>query len=157
MRPQAEADTYPDCRRTLERRQARMYSLFYGLIRSRRIEIRRQSLVAQPEYRDRHGPFMLALVLAIMLLCVLDSYFTLILISHGSEELNPFLAWALEKDVMLFYSIKYAMTAFFVYILMMHKDFVVFGMKGNKLLLFVLFCYITLISYQLSMLVNLPL
>lgn len=138
-----------------ERRQARLYSLLYGLYKPRRAGDRRETLVAKPPYLDVHGPYLYTLVLSIMLFCVADAYFTLILIEHGSKELNPFLAWALEKDAMLFYSIKYSLTAICVYLLMLHKQFLVFGLRGYHFLIAVLLCYATLITYQISMLVKL--
>jgi len=142
------------CRRDADRRQIRLRSLFYGVIKPRRQEERRDSFVTRPQYADVHGAITLLVVLCIMLMCIADSYFTLMLISHGSRELNPFLAWALEKDVMLFYGVKYAMTAFCVYVVMMHKYFLVFGVRGFKVLFGVLFVYAILISYQLSMLLG---
>jgi hypothetical protein len=92
--------------------------------------------------------------LTIMALCIADVYFTLLLIEHGSRELNPLLAWALEKDAMLFYVLKYSITALSVFLIVQHRHFVVYGIKGYNFLFIVLAGYVMLISYQLSMLVH---
>ncbi len=152
MTIQLDSSALIQCRRNSNRRTARFLSLFYGILKPRRRVDRRNSLALEPQYADIHGSGTLVVVLGIMLLCIADSYFTILLISHGSRELNPLLAWALEKDVMLFYSLKYVMTALCVYVVMMHKYFFIFGMRGYKILVGVLLIYSLLITYQLSML-----
>jgi len=135
-----------------ERRTVRLKGLFYGLFRPRRVGERRQFYQSAPSYVDQHSPFALVIVLSILLLCIGDAYFTLVLIEHGSRELNPIMAWALEKDVMFFYATKYTVTAICVYVLMMHREFLIFGIRGSKFLIAVILFYGGLITYQLSML-----
>ncbi len=141
------------CRRAEDRRKSRLLSLVYGLYRSRRAGDRRTQ-VATPSYIDIHSHCAWALALSIMALCIADVYFTLLLIEHGSRELNPLLAWALEKDAMLFYTLKYTITALSVFLIVQHRHFIVFGIKGYNFLFIVLAGYVMLITYQLSMLVH---
>jgi hypothetical protein len=56
----------------------------------RRAEEREGSFV------DVHGPGTLLVVLAIVALNVLDAWFTLLFLSHGGEELNPFVQAVLD-------------------------------------------------------------
>jgi len=46
---------------------------------------------------DVHGPRMLLLVGTIVALNVLDAWFTLLFLSHGGTELNPFVQWVLDS------------------------------------------------------------
>ena len=141
-----------DCRRQrVERRQANLRSMFYALFMSRR-KTNRRSDEAVCYYYDQYGPHIFASALLLMLMCILDSYFTLLLMQYGSQELNPILAWALSKHVLFFFLLKYTLTAMCVVIAVMHKHFRVFGLKGYQVLLICLFAYGILIQYQLSML-----
>lgn len=45
-----------------------------------------------------HGPRILVLVLAIIGLNVADAWFTLLFLSHGGRELNPFVQMVLDLD-----------------------------------------------------------
>lgn len=138
-------------RQQLERRQPNLRSMVYALFMTRRKEQRRAD---QPSiyYIDSYSPYLLSGALLLMLLCILDTYFTLLLIQHGSRELNPLLAWALSKHVMVFFGLKYSLTAICVVLTVMHKHFRVFGLKGYQVLIFGIVVYGILIQYQLSML-----
>jgi hypothetical protein len=45
---------------------------------------------------DAHGPGILAIALAIIALNLLDAWFTLLFLSHGGKELNPFVQVVLD-------------------------------------------------------------
>ena len=136
-----------------DRRQANLRSMLYALVMTRRQSHRRDGH-AMTYYSDNYGPYTLTIALLVMLLSIVDTYFTLILIGHGSSELNPILAWALDQHVFLFFLLKYSVTATCVVLTVMHKQFQVFGFKGIYILLGCLVCYALLVQYQLSMLIN---
>lgn len=144
------------CRRQrADRRQAEWRSFAHSFIKSRRSGDRRADYDDVPAYVDVHGPKIFIGATLLMLFCVLDAFFTLQLIQHGSRELNPFLAMLLEIDAAWFFATKYLITAVCVFWLVTHKKFVFFGIKGRKLLSFAIMLYGILISYQLFMLLNL--
>lgn len=146
-----------ECRRVrTDRRQAVWRSFAYSLVMNRRAGDRRAEHQDTPAYVDIYGPKIFTGALLLILLSVLDAFFTLELIKHGSSELNPFLAMMLEKDVMWFFATKYLITAFSVFWLVTHKKFTFFGIKGRHLLLFAVAMYGILVTYQLSMLIQLP-
>lgn len=67
------------------------YVLFGGRRRTvRRAEEREGAFV------DIHGPRLLGLVSAIVALNLLDAWFTLLFLSHGGQELNPFVQQILD-------------------------------------------------------------
>lgn len=144
---------FPDtCRRQRsDRRQPNLRSLFYALIMSRRQTLRRADESAI-SYVDRYDHFTFVAALLLMLLCIADAYFTLMLLQLGSEELNPILAWALNKHVLFFFLLKYTVTSLCVVVAVMHRHFRVFGLKGIHFLLISIVGYACLIQYQLSML-----
>jgi hypothetical protein len=145
------------CRRTrTERRQANLRSCLYALFMSRRRNDRRAGHGNANIYTDVYGPHIFLAALTVMLFCILDAFFTLILLERGASELNPFLAWLLEIDVMWFYSAKYIITAICVFWVVIHKHFDFFGFKGKHVMLGAIVSYMTLITYQISMLLDTP-
>jgi hypothetical protein len=149
--------TDDSCRRIrVDRRQDTWRTFAYSLVKNRRAGDRRADFDDAPAYVDIHGPKIFFGATLLMLFCVLDAFFTLELMQHGSTELNPFLALMLEKDVAWFFVSKYLITAFCVFWLVMHKKFTFFGIKGRKLLSIAIMLYGILIAYQVSMLATLP-
>ncbi len=145
-----------ECRRTrTDRRQAVWRSFAYSLVKNRRAGDRRAEHQDAPAYVDVYGQKIFIGALLLVLFSVLDAFFTLQLIQHGSSELNPFLAMMLEKDVMWFFASKYLISALCVFWLVSHKKFTFFGIKGRHLLLFAVAMYGLLVAYQLSMLIQL--
>jgi len=58
----------------------------------------------------RYGSKTCAAVLVILILTVLDTYLTLDLVSRGAEELNPVMAYYLNRSPHLFFVVKYSLT-----------------------------------------------
>lgn len=140
------------CRRCHgDRRQANLRSFAYALFKSRR-QVRRRENESSESYIDRYDAATFLFALLFMLLCIVDAYLTLLLIQHGSIELNPFLAWALSQHAQFFFLIKYVITGLCVVVTVMHRQFRMFGIRGIHFLLAGTVAYIILIEYQLSML-----
>jgi hypothetical protein len=69
------------------------HAFFGGRRRAvRRVQEREGAIV------DVHGPGILLLVLAIVALNLLDAWYTLLFLSHGGTELNPFVQFVLGLD-----------------------------------------------------------
>lgn len=137
-----------------ERRQANLSSCFYALFMNRRRGDRRGDHSDENVYVDVYGPKILLGAIAVMVFCVLDAFFTLILIDRGATEINPFMALMLDIDEMWFYISKYVITAICVIWIVMHKQFDFFGFKGRHLMVGALVSYMVLITYQVSMLIE---
>ncbi len=67
----------------------------HALFGGRRRTIRRAS-ERDGAYVDVHGPRILLMVMAILGLNLLDAWFTLLFLSHGGRELNPFVQGVLD-------------------------------------------------------------
>lgn len=142
------------CSRFIEdRRKAKMKSAVYSLFRRRRAVVRRDGDVAKAQYLDIHEPWVKLTMLAVLGMSCMDSIFTLRLLQLGSAELNPVMNYFIELDSGLFFAVKLFLTAFCVMFIVMHKKFTLFKViSGYHMLIGTLIMYVTLISYELSML-----
>lgn len=56
---------------------------------------------------DQHGLFLFVSVSAIIVLNILDAFYTMLFLSHGGIEMNPFVDWVLQTGgVWLFLLVK---------------------------------------------------
>lgn len=100
-------------------------------------------------YVDRYEPRYLVLVLFILILCTADAILTLKLLQNGGIELNPFMAYLIKKDPILFLIVKLAITMANILILLIHKNFHVFGnFKLRYVIYSVFLLYSLLILYE---------
>jgi hypothetical protein len=106
---------------------------------------------------DWHSPRVLAVVLAILGLCVLDGVFTVLLMSHGAAELNPLMARFLPDDLGWFAAAKLSLTAIGVLVLVACSRMRLFrAVPGEIFLYVVLSGYAALVFYELRMLEMAP-
>jgi hypothetical protein len=102
---------------------------------------------------DWHSPRVLAAVIAIMGLCALDAILTLVLMSHGAEEINPFLAPLLPDRLGWFALVKFTLTGIGVCVLVVCSRMKLFrAVHGEWVLYAMLLCYVALFGYQLRLL-----
>lgn len=141
----------------VERRRRNLKAFLCQFSKGRRRRERRKYAQHHGHYVDLHEPKLLLITLSILLLCVVDIYFTLTLLQNGGVELNPFMRALLEQDVWLFYLGKYTLTAVCLIFLVAHKHFRLFkNITGRDLLQTVLLAYLLLIGYELSLLSLIP-
>ena len=94
---------------------------------------------------DHYGPALLALLVLILGLNCLDSFFTLKILHHGGKELNPIVEPIIFLLGEKFWVWKFAIISFSSIILCLHSQY-----KGVKIAIMLLcFLYIGLIIYQL--------
>jgi Domain of unknown function (DUF5658) len=140
-----------DRRQVRDRRKRRIWSVFYGHLQPRRLGKRRQWDPAMHSV-DWHSSHLLAVAIAILLLCTTDAFLTLILLSTGASEANPVMA-RIVHDVRLFSAIKLSVTGAGVITLVYLAQHRLFArMPVHALLYILLLGYGALIGYELSML-----
>lgn len=138
-----------------DRRQNTFQTVIHSSYRKRRVGPRRDSEFSVPHYVDIHKPFEFYAVVAAIVLSVLDCFFTLTLLQHGSEELNPFMDYFIQQDATLFFIVKFLLTAVGLLFLILHKTFKLFNIvSGFQLLVGCLILYTVLVAYELSMLIH---
>jgi hypothetical protein len=78
---------------------------------------------------QRHGPRLVAVILAIVVLSVLDAFLTLELIQRGATEANPIMAYYLSCGPVVFFSVKYFLTAAAILLVLIYKNARLFGTR----------------------------
>lgn len=134
-----------------DRRQRNLRAFIYQFTRQRRGADRRDAAAAS--YVDVHEPMLLLVTLSALLLCIIDSYNTLLLLDLGGVEVNPLMRELLDRDPTLFFGVKYIVTAICLMILVVHKRFVLMKIvSGYHIIIAVIFGYTILIGYQYRLL-----
>jgi hypothetical protein len=128
-----------------------VYSLAYGGLRPRRRTGRR----AGDRYRpiiDWHGPGLLASSVLVLVLCTVDAFLTLLLITDGAIEANPLMAPLVQGDIQGFAITKLALTGGGIVTLVAIANFRVFRVvRVGALVHTILFAYLVLVSYELAL------
>jgi len=116
--------------------------------------MRRQEDQGRGYYVDRYSFRALVVVLGLIVLNILDGFFTLQLVAKGAEELNPFMAFLLQRGARPFMMVKYALTSLCLLVFLIHKNFPL--LRGRlyvkHLLAGVLLLYGVLIAYEVFLL-----
>ena len=120
----------------------------------RRQQVRRDTERTGPFFTDRYDALTLALVVAILALCILDGILTIELLDRNSEEINPVMRFLLDRGHGPFLLGKYAITAAGLPFLVVYKNWPIFGtrFRTGYLLPVFLVLYLTLLIYQLYLL-----
>jgi hypothetical protein len=130
-----------------ERRQSPTKPISRYMLNGRRMRSWREDDVNY--YVDRYGPKLFALISAVLLMGVLDAYLTIRILHLGGSELNALMRWLLDHHPELAITLKYLVLAASIVILVIHKNFVVFGrLKIRSVLLAVFILYGILITYE---------
>ena len=88
----------------------------------RRQQVRRRVDRDRVLYMDRYSKPVFRLIVLILLLSVLDAFFTLLLIDHGAVELNPLMAFYLNIGPTPFVVVKYCLTSLSIFVLLVYSN-----------------------------------
>jgi hypothetical protein len=102
------------------------------------------------------APVIFFLVLAIIIMNTLDAFFTLLLLEQdGIIELNPLMAALIDKSSQYFFNVKYLLTAFSLFLLVVHKNFTFCGtLKTTHVIFFIFGIFLFLNTYQIYLLIS---
>ena len=133
-----------------DRRRSYFRSLVYSSFKRRRTGYRRDTDIADNTFVDLHEPKLALFFLLTLILCIADALLTLNIIDNGGEELNPFMEFLMNKDLSLFFWVKFAMTAFGMLFLISHKNFTFYRViNGYHLFYGIAAMYIVLVNYEI--------
>jgi len=136
-----------------DRRRHKLRALFYSIFKRRRKVQRRALDRFHNQYVDIHEPHVFIIFTLTIFFCVTDAILTLIIISHGGEELNPFMEYLMEYNLNYFFWVKFTITSFGMLFLVVHKFFVFFRfITGYHIIYFVFSMYLILMLYELVLL-----
>lgn len=134
-----------------DRRRKLVFSLVYGGLRPRRRSGRRAGDRHRPII-DWHGPGLLASAVLVLVLCVVDAFLTLWLITDGANEANPLMAPLVQGDLRGFAITKLALTGGGVVTLVAMANFRVFRLvRVGSLVHTILVAYLVLVCYELAL------
>jgi Domain of unknown function (DUF5658) len=149
---QEEAQEEAERRRGPDRRTRVARALVYGSLNPRRLGPRRAGEVSLAAV-DWHDAWWLAIATLILALCASDAALTVVLISRGAYELNPFLVPLMSGSGLLFVVVKVGLTGAGVVLLTLLARAKAFGRLPVALLLYgVLVGYGVLVAYELRLL-----
>ncbi len=106
---QALAERNCEHRAASDRRQIQWRTVFYGFLRSRRRDLRRDA-DADVIFIDWHHPWLFFLAVGTMLLSCCDAFLTITLLDLGMIEANPVMAAMLGYGTATFAATKMAFT-----------------------------------------------
>jgi hypothetical protein len=139
---------HTDRRKESDRRKSSTRPFSKYMFKGKRRHARREE-EDQNYYVDSYDAKYLALVLSILILCVFDAYFTLKIIHLGGKELNPLMIKFLDRAPEMSLFLKYVITVISLVILLMHKNFILFGkVKAYFFLYVIFFLYFLLVLYE---------
>lgn len=137
-----------------ERREFSWRTVFFGFVRSRRRDTRRDDEDA-PLYTDWHHPWLFFLATGTMLLSCMDAFFTLQLIGRGAIEINPVMAAMIGQGTLAFAATKMLLTGLGILILVFLSQTRMFNLMRTGLVLTVFFTfYACLVCYEFIYLLN---
>jgi hypothetical protein len=134
-----------------DRRRSVLFALLYGGLRPRRRSGRRASDHHRPIV-DWHGPGLLASSVLVIVLCAVDAFLTLWLMTAGAVEANPFMAPLVNGDVLRFTVTKLTLTGAGVVTLVAIANFRVFRrVRVATLVHAMVLAYLVLVSYEVAL------
>lgn len=106
-------------------------------------------------YVDWYEPRYFIMIVLILILCVTDAYLTLKILQLGGKELNPLMLLFFNKHPMLSMVFKYLITAISIIVILIHKNFIVFGrVKVYHFIYAISFVYVVLVAYESCVLLS---
>jgi len=108
----------------------------------------------EPSFTSFHGTSLFAAALCTIALSVVDACLTLDLVSLGAEELNPIMAYYLDKSPLTFFTVKYLLTSAAAIMILSVKEIYIFGRKlrGEVLFAFFMLALALVVQWQLVLL-----
>ena len=138
-----------DRRRGGDRRQ-QVSPLNWRAILGRRRRLRRAEDRLREDLRlDWYEPHLLAVALAIVILCLADAHNTLLLLEAGARELNLLMDHLIQEDVRRFVALKVAVTALSVLVLVAYHQVALWDrLRVQHALYAVMGGYAALVAYE---------
>jgi hypothetical protein len=105
-----------------DRRQRIIPPLRFLVFGGRRRQVRREQDMKGIAIMDSYSQSLFAVIIGILCLSLIDAVLTLHLIGHGAQEINPIMAYFLDKGTGIFIIAKYVLTSVAVVIILLVKN-----------------------------------
>jgi hypothetical protein len=136
-----------------DRRRRVWWSVFYGSFNPRRRRPARRLDDSRFHPVDWYSAHLLVVSVVILLLCAADAFLTAILLLHGADEMNPFMAVLVYRSVATFAAAKMALTGTSIVMMVFLARYRFMRIFRVEFVLYaVLAVYAGLIGYEIWML-----
>jgi len=145
-------NTITEQRSGTERREYSFSTLANCTVAPRRMQGRRRD---DRNYAilDRFDAGVVTMTISLVILSIMDSLFTLTILSRGGTEVNPFMNMILQHSVWAFSSVKMLLTAVPAVLLAATGNLLMYGrIRGRTLLAVFVGAYLGLIVYEIMIL-----
>lgn len=139
-----------------DRRRRTFPALSFLVSGGRRRQVRRTHDQGRIVILDRYPAGLLVVILGILFLSLTDAFLTLNLIEHGASEINPVMAYFLEKGPFLFTVVKYGLTSMAVIIFVLVKNSTIRGsrLRTQSLFTFAIVCFAIAVVWQIVLILT---
>jgi len=142
-----------DRRERTDRRNRAFWSVVYGSFNPRRRRPARRLNDSRFHPIDWYSARLLAVSVGILLFSAADAFLTSILLLHGADEINPFMAVLVYRSVAAFAAFKMAMTGTGLLVMVFLARYRFMRVIRVELVMYaVLMVYAWLIGYEILML-----
>jgi hypothetical protein len=144
---------HPEKRLDRDRRIRKIPPLKYLLFGGRREGNRRETDNQGVIFVDKYHHKYLAITLGIIILSLFDGFFTIYLLGHGAQELNPVMDYLLCISPWAFLLVKFTLTAFGVFCILILSNtyFKPFKLKIGSLFPLILAVMVLVLLWQVSL------
>ncbi len=147
-----QTNDQPQEERGVDRRSHSLKTLHGALFKCRRRAARRDGEHVN-SYVDWYGHWTLIATVSIIVLCCMDAFLTILLLSNGAVEMNVLMDWLIQKDIRSFAVVKISVTSLALIVLVLHLNFRVYKIFVVRYLIFAIVpMYVLLIAHELHML-----
>jgi hypothetical protein len=136
-----------------DRRNRHLWSVLYGSFNPRRRRPARRVSDTRFQPVDWYSAHLLVVSIGILLFSATDAFLTGILLVHGADEINPFMAMFVYRNVALFAALKMALTGISIVVMVFLSRYRFMKLFRVDLVLYgALLIYAWLIGYEIWML-----
>jgi hypothetical protein len=149
--PKADNKNSHYTRKGGDRRQSRIPRLRFLIFGGRRRQVRREEDMKSIVIMDSYSQSLFVVIIGILCLSLIDAVMTLHLIGHGAKEINPIMAYFLDKGTVIFIAVKYILTSLAVIIILLVKNAYLprTRIRSNNLFAFAIISFALVIIWEI--------
>lgn len=135
----------------VDRRKRTIPSFRFLVFGGRRKQVRREEDMNGIVIMDSYSQSLFVVIIGILCLSLTDAAMTLHLIGHGAKEINPIMAYFLDKGIVVFITAKYIMTSVAVVIILLIKNTYLprTRVRSKNLFTFAIVCFSLVIIWEI--------
>jgi hypothetical protein len=135
----------------VDRRKRTIPSFRFLVFGGRRKQVRREEDMNGIVVMDSYSQSLFVVIISILCLSLIDAMMTLHLIGQGAKEINPIMAYFLDKGTVVFITAKYILTSGAVVIILLIKNTYLprTRIRSKKLFIFAIISFSLVIIWEI--------